>query len=237
MALIMRDGAVQSILELDWESEVVHKAIRFANSKTHDAVADQKWMVGQYRKLKVLPPRTPYFIDDRGRIQPRRRNQVAKRENIWAAASIRTLENIWIKLIDIMDEVIRDSLEPPDQVIRRVRRATTRTEDSKTRIVLDFPIEGWARTFIDGTSIRLTTKEFISPTMDVFTQYAAVLLSSEPWRTRLYRCVECGRYFLNPLRKRGRRRHVCSDRCNAKRGDQTAWKRSRDYRDRKRNER
>ena len=226
----MRDGTLIPDPKFRFQEKTVHRSIRFANSRHDGDEVSKKWMIDQYRMLKVLPPRTPYFIDDIGRVFARRRNRVIDNEVVWAAASPKTLVTSWRRMESVLRTIIRDSMEPPQQVLRRVPHPTI----VERRLKVVFPVEGWSRSIINGLAVDQTTQSFVPPTIDAFVAYAGSLLSRMPWRTRLGSCVQCGRFFMNSLNKRGRPRKVCSHACNERRGDPSAWKRSASYRDRQR---
>ena len=217
---------------IDEEATIVSLALRFANSKGVNDRASESWAITQYRGLKVLPPRVPYFIDDRGRVHARRKSEVLPNEKLWAKASPLVVERWWKTLRKVLDQINVDSNAAPDGVIKR---------PSKGKIVegtikVKFPAEGWSRSYVSGLSIEVTSQSFVAPTIDVFTAYAAHLLSQKPWRSRISKCEQCGKYFLNQIGRRGRRRLVCGEACANDRGDPTVWERQRRYRDARRKE-
>lgn len=228
----MRYKSKTDIGHLHEKSTVASLAIRFANSKDESENATDSWMVAQYETLKVLPPRTPYFLDDCGRVYARRKGEVLSNRQVWINASPAAVERWWKILRQVLSTVAKDPNVFPDQIVKRPKSGKVL---NKT-ISVTFPKEGWSRTFINGISIDVTSQSFVAPTIDVFVAYAAILLSRKPWRSRVSKCVKCDKYFLNPIGKRGRRRKVCSDKCADDRGDPTVWERQQRYRDARRKE-
>jgi len=208
----------------------VTTAIKFANSRKKKDGASSTWALTQYRLLKVLPPRQPYFVDDLGRVHARHGNEVLRSDDIWKGASAATVDKWWRRLRSILDTVTTDSSNAPIETVARAQAGYIKEK----KIAVKIPKEGWTRTYVNGLSIDATTQSFVPPTIDSFVVHVAMLMSRSPWRTRLGKCEKCGDYFLNPLGRRGRPRMVCSDECRIERGDRTLWERQKRYRDRQR---
>lgn len=211
------------------ELKVASKALKFANSDPKRSRDVRAWSTRQYRQLGVLPPRTAYFVDDLGRIFPRNKNQIMNREDVLKRAAPDTTKKYWNILRGVLDRICDDPMMMPDVVIHRIRKPIRRG----SVVTIEFPKEVWLRCMLDGIHVQQTDQAPVFATIDTFVKYASMVLSKKHWRGRLSKCQQCHRYFLNPIRRGGRRRKVCGEQCAKRRGDPTRIERQRKYRKRR----
>ena len=206
------------------------KSLAFANDRSNRRSDENEWAVRTYRRLKVLPPGSPYFIDDLGRVSPRKGRDVTALQTALTNASARTLRRWQSTLCDVLDEICRDVAVIPESM----KPGQPPPKRKGPRVTFDFGRDVWRRGYLDGTRVKSSNQRLIAPTLDAFVRYASALLSQPHWRARVTRCEICRNYFIAKKRKGGRRPNTCGEDCAKKRGDPTNAERQRRYRERKR---
>lgn len=207
---------------------LITRAIRFANDLPRAKNA-QKWTARQYRLLRVLPPRAPYFIDNLGMVYGRKGKELVALIEISKQASPSACKTWWDRLRVVLNDICGDSSAIPDSV-----RPRTKPVEKDSRVLKDesIPREFWQRNMLQGHRVEKTSQNIIAPTIDAFIELVATLLADKRWRGRISKCRQCSKFFITAKRRGGRRPRVCGPACARKRGDPNRAKRQKEWRDR-----
>lgn len=208
---------------------IITRALRFANDHP-EGKDDRSWATRQYRNLKVLPPRAPYFVDNHGNVFGRKGRAAITILEVSAKASPLVLKRRWCRLREALEEICDYLAGVPDSVrgrTKRIKKGSKKIRDE------NFPHEFWNRRMFQGQRVEPTTQNTITPTIDAFVELAVILMADLPWSGRISKCDQCGIFFITPRRRGGRRPRVCGDSCAAKRGDPNRITRQREFRERR----
>ena len=192
--LFEQDDAFQNY----WTYDVVRRAILAANT-------GKKISVDQLtRQLRVLPPRTPYYIEPHGGYlgSPR------------AVATEKLVERP--HLIDrakkyLVDELTRVvSGDGPTQSMMESANESDRSENRVVLIGMPPRSEWWVKANHHQTQPK--EPHVCTPTFEDFVVYAIGVIQTKPWHAMLRRCAApgCDKFFLTP-KKRQRPIVTCPD--------------------------
>ena len=172
--------------EFYWTYDVVRRAIWMAN--TDKTISNDRIV----RELRVLPPRTPYYIDPHGGY-------------LGAPKAIATHE---------LDEHPRLVEKARRYLIAEIDRTIAGKEPKKSRMVtvdeilsgarivelVDTPpsSEWWGKMSIHERQIH--DPRVCTPTIEDFVTYATTVMRQKPWCRMLRRCAspDCRKFFLTP---------------------------------------
>jgi hypothetical protein len=179
---------------------VLTRAITLANcpGKVLDSIC---------RRLHVLPPGSPYMIDQHGRVHARPWGKKTHRASI-----VRCQVTIWAAFA---------GRRPPTSGVHRLLSVTSTKRARTLRGRFGYPGYWWQRVSLDGPANERTIA-----TLDTLVAAAWGLLADPDVRSRVRLCPQCRKWFLRGDGKQT----CCSEKCQAKRDRALSAKRVKKWR-------